>query len=44
MGGLAGGTKIGTGEKIVYFFNIMRGNTHRDSLYFWCLTPFRGVC
>ena len=43
MGGLTDGTNIGTGEKIVIFLNIMRGNTHRDGLSLWCLNPFRGV-
>ena len=43
MGGLTDGTKIGTGEKIVIFLETMRGNTHRDGLSLWCLTPFRGV-
>ena len=43
IGGLTDGAKIGTGEKIMIFLNIMRGNTHRDGLSLWCLTPFRGV-
>ena len=33
-GGLTGGTNIGTGEKIVIFLNIMRGN----------LAPFAADC
>ena len=40
MGGLIDDTKIGTGEKIVIFLNIMLGNTHRDGLSLWRLLPF----
>ena len=35
MGGLTDGTKIGSGEKIMIFLSIMRGNTYRDTSTMW---------
>ena len=41
MGGLTDGTKIGSGEKIMIFLSIMRGNTYRDTVGAGALIPYK---